>query len=1026
MRRLTTLAATLALAAVLVPSFALTPPVPPIKRVMPVAPPQPPQVRIWSPQARIPVQLEKADVFTEVVGHVARTRVELVLRNPNDQVLEGELQFPLREGQVVTGFALDMGNELRPAVPVEKAKGQQVFEDVTRTRVDPALLEVTQGNNYKLRVYPIAGRGMRRVVLNLSENLGRSARGKVMGSLFELPLEFAGEVGQLDVDLRLADVPLHGIHVEANGLPAGDVQTQQRTGWSQVQVHRSRHRGAASLKVELPVRSDTLVAAATVDSRSMFYAEVPLAQRALPRPAPRSIALQWDASGSGATRDHDRELALLDAYFKAVRNVEVQLKVVRDAAEPLRRFAVKDGRWDELRRALNAIAYDGATNVAALMAVPQADLALVFSDGLGNWGGRAQPGDKVPTYAVSAATSVDARRLAGWAERSGGEWLDLLHIDAATAVKSLTSQRVRLAGVRGTGASQLVTRMPQVGEAFVAVAGQVSRWPARVTLDFVLPDGQASSQVVQIQEPRDNPSARADLVPIQWASMRIAELEEDYDAHRAEIRRIGKQFGLLTRETSLIVLDAVNDYVRYEIEPPMALRAEYERLMAYGSRQLQDQRTAHLEGVVSRFKEQVAWWQRDYPKGDMQREDEAERKGGMGRLEERDARRREAGEIAAAPRMAEEMRQRQDVPMPPPPVPAPVAAPAAAAKSTTAPAEMMPRRPAPAVAARDLAKQGSDADKSPAATATASSIQLTKWAPDSAYARRLREAPRDQVYQRYLDERPDFVNSTAFFLDAADILFDKGLPELGLRVLSNLAEMNLENRHILRVLGYRLLQARQPELAIPVFQEVKRLSPNEPQSWRDLGLAHADAKQWQDAVDQLWEVVARPWDGRFPDIDLTALAELNSVAARAQLLGQPVRTQAFDQRLMRNLPLDLRIVLSWDADNTDIDLWVVDPNGEKAFYGHRFTRQGGRVSQDVTGGYGPEEFSLRRAKPGHYTVQAQFYGHRQQIVSPATNLMMRLTTGFGTAQQKEELTTVRLDGPSAMVTVGGFDVAPQP
>jgi hypothetical protein len=37
-------------------------------------------------------------------------------------------------------------------------------------------------------------------------------------------------------------------------------------------------------------------------------------------------------------------------------------------------------------------------------------------------------------------------------------------------------------------------------------------------------------------------------------------------------------------------------------------------------------------------------------------------------------------------------------------------------------------------------------------------------------------------------------------------------------VLSNLAEMDLENRHILRVLGYRLLQAGQPALAMPVFR----------------------------------------------------------------------------------------------------------------------------------------------------------------------------------------------------------------
>jgi hypothetical protein len=37
-----------------------------------------------------------------------------------------------------------------------------------------------------------------------------------------------------------------------------------------------------------------------------------------------------------------------------------------------------------------------------------------------------------------------------------------------------------------------------------------------------------------------------------------------------------------------------------------------------------------------------------------------------------------------------------------------------------------------------------------------------------------------------------------FFIDAADLLYAKGQPELALRVLSNLAELDLENRQTLR------------------------------------------------------------------------------------------------------------------------------------------------------------------------------------------------------------------------------------
>src|SRR4029453_19229433 len=101
-------------------------------------------------------------------------------------------------------------------------------------------------------------------------------------------------------------------------------------------------------------------------------------------------------------------------------------------------------------------------------------------------------------------------------------------------------------------------------------------------------------------------------------------------------------------------------------------------------------------------------------------------------------------------------------------------------------------------------------------------------------------------------------DSTAFFLDAADMFFERGQPDLGVRVLSNLAEMDLENRHVLRILGLRLMQAERAKLALPVFRRVMELAPEEPQSFRDLGLAYAADHQYQTAIDTLREVIVRP------------------------------------------------------------------------------------------------------------------------------------------------------------------------
>ena len=98
---------------------------------------------------------------------------------------------------------------------------------------------------------------------------------------------------------------------------------------------------------------------------------------------------------------------------------------------------------------------------------------------------------------------------------------------------------------------------------------------------------------------------------------------------------------------------------------------------------------------------------------------------------------------------------------------------------------------------------------------------------------------------------------------------------------------------------------------------------------------------------------------------------------------RPLTTAFIELKLLRNLPLDLRVVLDWDADDTDVDLHVIDPNGEEVYYDHRTSCQGGAITRDATGGYGPEEFAPKVAKPGRYRVEANFYGHREQMLTRA-------------------------------------------
>jgi len=115
-------------------------------------------------------------------------------------------------------------------------------------------------------------------------------------------------------------------------------------------------------------------------------------------------------------------------------------------------------------------------------------------------------------------------------------------------------------------------------------------------------------------------------------------------------------------------------------------------------------------------------------------------------------------------------------------------------------------------------------------------------------------------------------------------------------------------------------------------------------------------------------------------------------------------------------------VLRWDADNTDMDLHVLEPSGEEAMFAHPLTDQGGKMSADVTGGYGPEEYALRHPLPGVYRVRAKFFGHRQQTVSNATTVQAQVSTQFGTPQQQDQWLTLRLNGAGQIVDIGSVNV----
>ena len=927
-------------------------------------------------------EVAMVDVRAKVMGRHATTQVDIVLHNPNAVVIEAAFEFPLREGQTVTGFSLENEDHsgFLKAAPVEKAKGQAVFEQIVREGADPGLLEKTAGNHFKLRVYPLSAQRYRTVKLEISEFLVPDKTGLLT---YQAPLKLQdAQPKKFSFTLDVEGIAPKNVKL-SDGLQSAQLKAQQNginLGFYPDKIPR-KGEFAVSWKSPNQLFTDT----GTMDGEHYFRAQVPLSLTTAARKAPNPVTIVWDASGSGAQRDHGRELAFLDATFKAIGNTKVYLIVTHVEAQSPREFEVKQGRWDDLREVLEKMPYDGASNPAAWNAtvpVPRnltkeelagfAKLTLLFSDGIGNWGATPEPNKAHPLYAISAVAGANSSGLRALAEATGGRYIDLLQGSVAQAVAQLSVAQARLIRMSADGADKLVSASTFAEGGFIQIAGHFTKSHANVLFEFEMPSGAIIQRSIEVKAPATAKGEFKPLVAQQWAEMTITALEANASEHRSEILRLGSEFGVVSSRTSLIILERLSDYLRFNIMPSDPIwREEYKQQVKNKEAQKAAEQSLHLDNLVQRFNAKAAWWEKDFPKGEK-------------------------------------------------PIPAKISNDSHPAMAMSAAPALMappPPRPAPAVVKSSAA---APSPQTPLVEAKQKTIVINvqKQEMTAPYATRLREASDDKRYAIYLDEKPSYAHSSAFYLDAAEIFFEKGQKKIGLRVLSNLAEISFEERSLLRILAYRLQQAGLFEEAILLFKQVRDLAPNEPQSWRDLGLAYAANGQAQKAIDALWATASRKWDWRFADADLIALGELNAIAARTPGLN----LSRVDSRLLRHLPVDLRVVMTWDADSTDIDLWVKDPNQEDAYYGHQLTYQGGRMSRDFVAGYGPEEYLLKVAKPGRYEVRGKFYGSRQQRFSPYTTVMLRFVTGFGQANQAEQSVIMRLPEKGNEVFVGSFEV----
>jgi len=119
---------------------------------------------------------------------------------------------------------------------------------------------------------------------------------------------------------------------------------------------------------------------------------------------------------------------------------------------------------------------------------------------------------------------------------------------------------------------------------------------------------------------------------------------------------------------------------------------------------------------------------------------------------------------------------------------------------------------------------------------------------------------------------------------------------------------------------------------------------------------------------------------------------------------------------------DIVIMVNWNIDNTDIDLHVMEPTGEECYYGNKNTKIGGKLSYDVTSGYGPEMYVLKKSVPGNYKISLNYYSDSDTKTASKAKAYIQIYRDWGRKTEKITNKTVILERQDDRIDVMEFSI----
>ena len=542
-----------------------------------------------------------ADLFT------ATTFMEMEFFNPREREMEGLYRFSLQPGQVITAFQLDLNGKYRDGSIEEKWKAANAYNTIVGKRIDPALLQFESDNSYSLRIYPVPAKASRKVTITLQQSL------KVNKGFLDYVLPFAVKDA---VDL----INIH-IEVETNNLPViksgllASESFSDRPGHFQLAFVR-KHIGLnqpVSFSIPFSIQKNWFCTKAVGEQTFFALWYKPGVQRSY-RLQPKSITVYWDASSSATTRDIKREINFLKQYISytgisQLIIIPFNYKILDTATfNVVKGF---DSRWQSY---LHSLGYDGATQLGCIdFSGTKSDIIFLFSDGRNSFGNNLHSEPPTQVYCIHATTQVNQQNLQAIVGQSGGRYINLNTTSFSDAIQYTQEAENLLLDIQSVSGKTIIDQeLPMTRVGHVLITGVLNNSKDKLLFHYGNNNSIRATENIEIDTRINCATSAIDRMP-----MLISVRNKISDHNWYNVLEYGIKEKIVTQRTSYIVLERVEDYIKFNITPPKELEEQVapfivkKDIKAIKEKVEQEDLFNNINSVVNNYNRRILWWDKN-------------------------------------------------------------------------------------------------------------------------------------------------------------------------------------------------------------------------------------------------------------------------------------------------------------------------------------------------------------------------------------------------------------------------------